>query len=207
MLFMPKEVKFFDLFDKQAENLLEGAQLFNKIINTPDISRDNVDKMHAIEHRGDEINHNILNMLNESFITPFDREDIFSLAQNMDNIIDGIYMITNRFYHYKIFTPAEESKKLASIIENSAKAVCKVVNFLRSNKNMKDTLKQCVEINRLENMADEIRDEAISRILNDENANPILVIKQKELFEEAENVTDMCEHVANVVESIIVKNN
>ncbi len=207
MLFMPKEVKFFDLFDKQAENLLDGAQLFNKIINTPDISRDNVDKMHAIEHRGDEINHNILNMLNESFITPFDREDIFSLAQNMDNIIDGIYMITNRFYLYKIFTPAEESKKLASIIENSAKAVCKVVNFLRSNKNMKDTLKQCVEINRLENMADEIRDEAISRILNDANANPILVIKQKELFEEAENVTDMCEHVANVVESIIVKNN
>ena len=207
MLFMPKEVKFFDLFDKQAENLLEGAQLFKKIINTPDISRDNVDKMHAIEHRGDEINHNILNMLNESFITPFDREDIFSLAQNMDNIIDGIYMITNRFYLYKIFNPAEESKKMASIIENSAKAVCKVVNFLRSNKNMKDTLKQCVEINRLENMADEIRDEAISRILNDENANPILVIKQKELFEEAENVTDMCEHVANVVESIIVKNN
>ena len=207
MLFMPKEVKFFDLFDKQAENLLEGAQLFNKIINTPDISRDNVDKMHAIEHRGDEINHNILNMLNESFITPFDREDIFSLAQNMDNIIDGIYMITNRFYLYKIFAPAEESKKLASIIENSAKAVSKVVNFLRSNKNMKETLKQCVEINRLENMADEIRDEAISRILNEENANPILVIKQKELFEEAENVTDMCEHVANVVESIIVKNN
>ncbi len=207
MLFMPKEIKFFDLFDKQAENLLEGAQLFNKIINTPDISRDNVDKMHAIEHRGDEINHNILNMLNESFITPFDREDIFSLAQNMDNIIDGIYMITNRFYLYKIFTPSEESKKLASIIENSAKAVSKVVNFLRSNKNMKETLKQCVEINRLENMADEIRDEAISRILNDEKANPILVIKQKELFEEAENVTDMCEHVANVVESIIVKNN
>lgn len=207
MLFMPKEVKFFDLFDKQAENLLEGAQLFNKIINTPDISRDNVDKMHAIEHRGDEINHNILNMLNESFITPFDREDIFSLAQNMDNIIDGIYMITNRFYLYKIFNPSEESKKLASIIENSVKAVSKVVNFLRSNKNMKETLKQCVEINRLENMADEIRDEAISRILNDENANPILVIKQKELLEEAESVTDMCEHVANVVESIIVKNN
>ena len=204
---MPKEVKFFDLFDKQAENLLEGAQLFNKIINTPDISRDNVDKMHAIEHRGDEINHNILNMLNESFITPFDREDIFTLAQNMDNIIDGIYMIANRFYLYKISNPSEESKKMASIIENSVSAVCKVVSSLRSNKNMKETLKQCVEINRLENMADEIRDEAISRILNDENANPILVIKQKELFEESEKVTDMCEHVANVVESIIVKNN
>ncbi len=207
MLFMPKEVKFFDLFDKQAENLLEGAQLLNKIINTPEINRDNVDKMHAIEHRGDEINHNILNMLNESFITPFDREDIFTLAQNMDNVIDGIYMIANRFYLYKINTPSEESKKLASIIENSVSAVCKVVNSLRNNKNIKETLKQCVEINRLENMADEIRDEAISRILNDDKANPILVIKQKELFEEAEKVTDMCEHVANVVESIIVKNN
>lgn len=207
MLFMPKEVKFFDLFDKQAENLLEGAQLLNKIINTPEINRDNVDKMHAIEHRGDEINHNILNMLNESFITPFDREDIFTLAQNMDNVIDGVYMIANRFYLYKINTPSEESKKMASIIENSVSAVCKVVNSLRNNKNIKETLKQCVEINRLENMADEIRDEAISRILNDDKANPILVIKQKELFEEAEKVTDMCEHVANVVESIIVKNN
>lgn len=207
MLFMPKEVKFFDLFDKQAENLLEGAQLLNKIINTPEINRDNVDKMHAIEHRGDEINHNILNMLNESFITPFDREDIFTLAQNMDNVIDGIYMIANRFYLYKINTPSEESKKMASIIENSVSAVCKVVNSLRNNKNIKETLKQCVEINRLENMADEIRDEAISRILNDDKANPILVIKQKELFEESEKVTDMCEHVANVVESIIVKNN
>lgn len=207
MLFMPKEAKFFDLFDKQAENLLEGAKLFNKIISAPEINRDNIDKMHAIEHRGDEINHDILNMLNESFITPFDREDIFTLAQNMDNVIDGIYMIANRFYLYRINQPSEESKKLADIIEKSVSAVCKVVNYLRSNKNMKDTLKQCVEINRLENMADDIRDEAISRILNDDKANPILVIKQKELFEEAEKVTDMCEHVAAVVESIIVKNN
>ena len=96
---------------------------------------------------------------------------------------------------------------MASITENSVSAVCKMVNSIRNNKNIKETLKQCVEINRLENMADEIRDEAISRILNDDKANPILVIKQKELFEEAEKVTDMCEHVANVVESIIVKNN
>lgn len=206
MLFMPKEVKFFDLFDQQAENVLEGAQLFNKIINTPEITRDNIDKMHAIEHKGDEINHNILNMLNESFITPFDREDILSLAQNMDNIIDGIYMITNRFYLYKIFEPADESKKLASTIEKSVTAMTKIVKFLRNKKNVKETLKQCVEVNRLENLADEIRDEAIARILNEANANPINVIKHKELIEEAEKVLDTCEYVANVVESIIVKN-
>lgn len=206
-MFMPKEMKFFDLFDQQASNLLEGATLFNQIISAPAITRDNVDKMHSIEHRGDEVNHNIINMLNESFITPFDREDILALANNMDNIIDGIYMITNRYFIYKLFTPSEEAKKFSAVIENSVKAVQKAVISLRSNKNMKETLKQCVEINRLENLADEIRDEAISKLLNDPKADPISVIKQKELFEAAELVTDMCEHVANVVESILVKNN
>jgi len=204
---MPKETKFFDLFDQQASNLLEGATLFNQLISAPAITRDNVDKMHSIEHRGDEVNHNIINMLNESFITPFDREDILALANNMDNVIDGIYMITNRYYIYKLFTPSEEAKKFSQVIENSVKALQKAVTSLRSNKNMKETLKHCVEINRLENLADEIRDEAISKLLNEPKADPILVIKQKELFEAAESVTDMCEHVANVVESILVKNN
>ncbi len=126
----------------------------------------------------------------------------------MDNVIDALYMIVNRFYLYKISAPSEESKKLADIIEKSVQALQKVVNSIRSNKNLKETLRQCIEINRLENLADEIRDEAISRILNDDkNANAITVIKQKELLEAAENVTDLCEHIANVVESIIVKNN
>ncbi len=208
MLFMPKETKFFDLFDAQVSNVLEGAELFKIIISTSAINRDNVDKMHAIEHKGDEITHNIINKLNESFITPFDREDILDLANNMDNVIDALYMIVNRFYLYKISAPSEESKKLADIIEKSVQALQKVVNSIRSNKNLKETLRQCIEINRLENLADEIRDEAISRILNDDkNSNAITVIKQKELLEAAENVTDLCEHIANVVESIIVKNN
>jgi predicted phosphate transport protein (TIGR00153 family) len=206
-MFMPKEMKFFDLFDKQMSVLLEGAQLFNEIINKSAISRDNVNKMHAIEHAGDEMTHTIINTLNESFITPYDREDILALANGMDDIIDGLYMIANRFYLYKLETPRDESKKLAEVILSSVEALQKAITLMRSNKNMKAVLKQCIEINRLENLADEIRDEAISRILNVDNSNPILVIKQKELFEAAESVTDSCEQVANVVESIIVKNN
>jgi uncharacterized protein Yka (UPF0111/DUF47 family) len=163
--------------------------------------------MHAIEHRGDEATHNILNTLNESFITPFDREDIMALANKMDDIIDGLYMIINRFYIYKIERASEESKKLSEIVRNCALALQKAITLMRSNKNMTEVLKQCIEINRLENMADEIRDEAISRILNDPDANPITVIKQKELLEAAESITDTCEHVANVLESILVKNN
>ena len=207
MLFMPKEVKFFDLFDVQATLVMESASLFKKFVCTPAITRDGVSKMHALEHEGDEACHNIINTLNESFITPFDREDILDLTNQMDNIIDGIYLITNRFYLFKINEPSKESKHLAEIIEKSAIEVAQAVMSLRSKKNIKKTLKHCVEINRLENLADDIRDEAISRILNDEKINPLLAIKQKELFEESEGVTDMCEHVANTISSILVKNN
>lgn len=207
MLFMPKEVKFFDLFDAQAAIVMECASLFKKIICTPEITRDMVSKMHSLEHDGDESCHNIINTLNESFITPFDREDILDLTNQMDNIIDGIYLITNRFYIFKIFTPSQESKHLAEIIEKSALEVSQAVMSLRSKKKIKETLKHCVEINRLENLADDIRDEALSRILNDEKINPLMAIKQKELFEESEGVTDMCEHVASTISSILVKNN
>ncbi len=207
MLFMPKEVKFFDLFDAQAAIVMECASLFKKIVCTPEITRDMVSKMHSLEHDGDESCHNIINTLNESFITPFDREDILDLTNQMDNIIDGIYLITNRFYLFKIFEPSQESKHLAEVIEKSAIEVSQAVLSLRHKKKIKETAKHCVEINRLENLADDIRDEAISRILNDEKINPLMAIKQKELFEESEGVTDMCEHVANTISSILVKNN
>lgn len=207
MLFMPKEVKFFDLFDAQASIVMECASLFKKIICTPEITRDKVSKMHSLEHEADEACHRIINTLNESFITPFDREDILDLTNNMDNIVDGIYLITNRFYLFKINQPSKESQHLAEIIEKSAIEVAQAVMSLRNKKKVKETAKHCVEINRLENLADDIRDEAISRILNDDKINPLMAIKQKELFEESEEVTDMCEYVANTISSILVKNN
>jgi predicted phosphate transport protein (TIGR00153 family) len=204
---MPKEMKFFDLFDKQTATMLEAAQYFVEIITKPEINRNTLDKMHSIEHRGDENTHTIINTLNESFLTPFDREDIMELANYMDDVIDGIHLITNRMYLYKIENPSEETKKLAEIIKKSVEALQIAVTALRNNKKMKDTLRQCIEINRLENLADEIRDGAISRLLNDPNTEPLFAIKQKEIWETAELVTDSCEKVANVLESILVKNN
>ena len=206
-MFMPKETKFFDLFDRQIDNVVKGAKLFRTIITQPAITADNVDKMHAIEHDGDEVNHRIIDKLNESFITPFDREDILDLSNSTDNIIDGIYMIAKRYYLYKLLTPGEYSHKFAAVIEDSVLALQKVVHGLKHKKHTKEVMEQCVEINRLENMGDILRDEAISNLLNDENANPIIVIKKKEMYETCEYVTDMCEHVANIVESILVKNN
>ena len=205
-MFMPKEVKFFDLFDKQAENLVKAAEFYKKLTDEAAFTPDNVRAMHELEHYGDELTHNIINTLNETFITPFDREDILALANRLDDIIDGIYLITNRFQLYKIEKPSEYSQKLANTIAQSTKAMQKALASLRSNKNMKETLFQCVEINRLENEGDVLRDEAISWLFENEK-DPIMVIKQKELFEEAETVTDFCEYVANLVESILVKNN
>ena len=205
-MFMPKEVKFFDLFDKQAENLVKAAEFYKKLTDEAAFTPENVRAMHELEHYGDELTHNIINTLNETFITPFDREDILALANRLDDIIDGIYLITNRFQLYKITKPTEYSQELGNTIAQSTKAMQKALASLRSNKNMKETLFQCVEINRLENEGDVLRDEAISWLFENEK-DPIMVIKQKELFEEAETVTDFCEYVANLVESILVKNN
>ena len=109
-------------------------------------------------------------------------------------------------YLYSISKPTEYSKKLADTIDHSTRALQKTVATLRSNKHMKDTYRHCVEINRLENEGDVLRDEAISNLFANEK-DPIVVIKQKELYEIAESTTDFCEHVANLVESILVKNN
>lgn len=205
-MFMPKEAKFFDLFDKQAENLVNAAEFYKKLVDEAAFTPENVRAMHEREHYGDELTHTIINTLNETFITPFDREDIMALANHMDDVVDGIYMITNRFCLYKISKPTEHSKKMAAVIAQSTKALQKALAALRNKKMMKETLLQCVEINRLENEADVIRDEAISELFEKEK-DPIMIIKQKELYEEAENVADYCEHTANVVESILVKNN
>ncbi len=205
-MFMPKEAKFFDLFDKQAENIVQAADLYQKLVNEAAFTPENVRAMHEKEHYGDELTHTIINTLNETFITPFDREDIMALTNHMDDIIDGIYMITNRFHLYKISQPTDFSKRLADTIAHSTKALQKALAALRHKKQMKETLLQCVEINRWENEADVLRDEAISSLFENEK-DPIMVIKQKELYEEAENVADYCEHTANVIESILVKNN
>lgn len=204
-MFLPKETKFFDLFDKQAENIVETAVFYKKLIDSGDFSPENVRAMHEREHYGDELTHTLINTLNETFITPFDREDILALSNQLDDIIDAFYLLTNRFHLYQIKHPTDFSKRMAATIEQTTKALQKTLASLRSNKNMKETLRQCVEINRLENEGDVLRDEAISYLFANEK-DPIMIIKQKELYEIAEHVTDSCEHIANLVESILVKN-
>ena len=205
-MFLPKEDKFFNLFDKQAENIVRAAEFYRKLAEDGAFTPENVRKMHEFEHYGDELTHTTINTLNETFITPFDREDILALANRLDDIMDNLYLLANHFYLYKISKPTEYSKKLAATLEQTTKALQKALATVRHKTRMTDTLRQCVEINRLENESDVLHDEAISYLFEHEK-DPIMVIKQKELYEIAESTTDYCEHVANMVESILVKNN
>ena len=124
----------------------------------------------------------------------------------MDDIIDGFYLITKRLVIYKIKEIPEEFKKFSHLLDRSAVTLQKMMHSLRSKKHMKDTVKYTVEINRLENEGDAMRDTAIMHLF-DSSKDPIYIMKWKELYEVAEHITDMCEHVANTVETIIVKNN
>jgi uncharacterized protein Yka (UPF0111/DUF47 family) len=203
-IFLPKEFNFFDLFEKQANFALDAAQCFKEFVSKGDLDEAMLKKMREIEHQGDDITHDILDRLNKTFITPFDREDIHSLAKELDDIIDMIYTIVNRMRVYKALGVDKNLVEFASVIEESVKAVACAVKGLRDMKHCKSVTEACVEINRLENVGDSMRDAMLADLFEG-TKDPIAVIKRKEIYQDAETVLDICEDVAHVVESILVK--
>ncbi|MDD5432099.1 MAG: DUF47 family protein [Candidatus Omnitrophica bacterium] len=202
--FFPREISFFDLFDKQIGYAVDAAKLFNQIVSKGEINEESHKKIRELEHLGDEAAHSIIDQLNKTFITPFDREDIHTLTKEIDDVIDMINTIMNRLVIYKISGKDKNLIEFASVIENSVIAVACAVNGLRNMKNFKSVSESCVEINRLENVGDSMRDKALAELFEKEK-NPIAVIKWKEIYQDAETVLDICEDVAHVVESLFVK--
>ncbi|MEI6079276.1 MAG: DUF47 family protein [bacterium] len=201
---MPKEPKFFDLFNKQAQNMYTAARLFNELVTSGNFSEDNVSKMHKIEQEGDILTHEISDMLNRTFITPFDREDIFDLANNLDNVVDAIDAITKRMGLYKLTTPDVYMKQFSVIIEQSSHALYQAVHHLKNTKQRTRICDHCHEVSGLENAADQVRATAIGELF-DKEKDPILVIKWKEMYENAEYAVDECEHTAKTIQAILVK--
>lgn len=203
--FLPREFNFFDLFEKQALCAVEAAANFKKLVGVNGLlDEKSLKEMHDLEHRGDELTHDILDRINKTFITPFDREDIHSLAKELDDIIDMIYTIANRMKTYKIKSPDKNLVEFAAVIEESVRAVDCAVKGLRDKKSLKSVQESCVEINRLENVGDTMRDKVLAELF-DTSKDPIDVIKRKEIYQDAETVLDICEDVAHVVQSILVK--
>ena len=199
--FLPREPRFFELFQEMAENLTVGArQLRDLLQDYRDVSA-NVQKIKGIEHKGDEIAHAVFIKLNSSFITPFDREDIHTLASSLDDVLDYINGAASRMVTYKISNPPPEAVELATLILRQSEELAKALTHLEKGDGLLDC---CVEVNRLENEADAIARAAIGRLFDTE-ANPIQLIKHKELLEVLEMATDKAEDAANVLETVVIK--
>jgi uncharacterized protein len=202
--FLPKEFNFFDLFDRQVDYAVSAADYFKELMSKGGVSEESLKKIEAIEHRGDEVSHEIFEHLNKTFITPFDREDIHALAKELDNITDMINTIVSRLWIYKLIAKEENMVRFACVISESVNAVSRAVKGLRTMKNSASIQEACVEINRLENVGDSMRDAMLAELF-EKAKDPITVIKLKEIYQDAETVLDICEDVTHVVGAIILK--
>lgn len=203
---IPREKKFFPLFDKAADNLVDIAKTLEKMVNNPDLEqrRKLIRDIERLEHHGDTICHEIFNELNSTFITPFDREDIHALNTALDDIIDYIHGSAKRIELYQIHEMTPAIRKLAELILQASEELNVAVRELRNMKKPGKVKEACVRINSIENHADDIFDTAIARLFEEEK-DAIRVIKMKEVLSNLETATDMCEDAANVIETIIVK--
>ena len=200
---IPREEKFFEFFDKAASNILDGAKVLVQMTDEQDGDLEKGWKqLEDLEHVGDKITHQIIRKLNRTFITTIDREDIHSLTVALDDVMDLIEAAAARMALYKIKRPTEEAKKLAQVILKSAEEIVKAISSLER---LDEVMEHCIEINRLENEADEVSREAIADLF-DKGHDPMDVIKWKEIYETMETATDRCEDVANIVEAVALKN-
>ncbi|HVN75955.1 MAG TPA: DUF47 family protein [Thermoanaerobaculaceae bacterium] len=202
--FLPKKVDFLDLFDRASVNIVQGVTLFREILEEPTDLPAKVEKLKALEHEGDRVTHEALAKLNATFITPFDREDIHSLATRLDDILDAADAAAQRLVVFHIKWIPQQLKALADLLVVSAQEVHKAVVVLHDSKRHKEAMAACVEINRLENEADVLHREALGELFAN-TPDAIEVLKLKDLYAFLEDATDRCEDVANTIETIILK--
>ena len=199
---IPWDTIFFDMFAAMSNNLIDAARaLVDLFADYRDVDA-KIEEIRRIEHLGDEMTHSIMRKLNQTFITPFDREDIHTLASSLDDVVDFINAACARILMYRITDPPSEAGTLARLILAQAEELGKAVSNLQKSELV---LARCVEINRLENEADQVSRVAIARLFEHET-DPITLIKIKELLEFLETATDKAEDVADVLETVVLKN-
>jgi predicted phosphate transport protein (TIGR00153 family) len=202
--FLPKTEDFITLFDMASANIVEAVCLFREVAGDLTRVATGIEKLKDLEHQGDRITHETLDKLNTTFITPFDREDIHTLATRLDDILDATDAAGQRLIVYRITKVPPKFLELADLLVESAKEVQKAVLALPDRKKLTSAITSCVEINRLENEADVVHREALAELFDNAH-DAIEVVKLKDLFSFLEEATDRCEDVANVIETIIMK--
>ena len=202
-----KNALFFDLFAKDTANLVEQSKRFNQLFLTTDKNElDNIIReIRDFEHKGDEITHQIFLELADNFITPFDREDIHALATSIDDVADHIHGCASRVQLYGVTDFSKPMELMSEVLLKQVMEIDSAIGDLRNMRNAQRVRDAIVRINSLENHADDIFDEAIARLFAEQD-NALVLMKQKEVLSGLETATDKCEDVANVLESILVKN-
>jgi predicted phosphate transport protein (TIGR00153 family) len=199
---IPKEVRFYDHFERQSEHIIQAARLLHELVHSFADARAKVAAIKEIEHQGDLVTHEIVRRLNTTFITPLDREDIHALATRLDDVLDYLEASAERLVVYRIKEPTSACRAMADVIVRTVAAMDHAIRCLRSND--PGFHGHAVEVNRLENAADNLLRDSLAALF-EEQGDPIEVIKWKEIYETMEIVTDRCEDVANVIEGIILK--
>ncbi len=205
-IFMPKNKIFFELFEKVANNVEKMGSLLKDVVGEPDFDKRAtlIGQLEDLEHANDDLTHNLFTELGRNFITPFDREDIHYLATSLDDVADYIYAAGKKINFYRVNPNDIGLQKFAELIEKGAEQVKIAVTGLRDMKNMRGITEALVKINSIENQGDDIFDFSIEKLFaNEPDAKE--VIKKREIYQVMEIVTDKCEDVSNVIESIIIK--
>jgi uncharacterized protein len=201
-VFVPRDREFFDLFEEAGRNILQAADLLDRMLRnypeTKELARDIL----ICEQEGDRITHDLIQRLNQTFVTPIDREDILELAAALDDIVDYTEEVADYLGLYKVEAPMEQAQRLAHILMQACRQISEAMPRLRD---FKDISHYTVEIHRLENDGDRVTREAIASLF-DNGIDPMVVIRWKDLFERLEDAIDATERVANVLSGVVIKN-
>lgn len=198
---IPREEKFYSDFMAMADQLRAGARMLEEMFAVDPPRLDKAHEIKEVEHKCDFLTHEIIQRLNKTFVTPIDREDIHSMAKTLDDVIDAIDDAAALVPLYRITTIRRGARDLAGVIVAQTEQIRMAVEALEPRRGL---LEHAVEINRLENEADRLHMGAVGQLF-DEERDPILVMKWKEIFDVLEDATDRCEDVANLLENIVVK--
>lgn len=205
-IFTPKSIIFFELFEKIATNVEKSGELFKKFVSEPDADKRSaiLQTLIDVEHHNDELTHNVFTELSRNFITPFDREDVHYLATALDDVVDFTYSAVKKINLYRINPNDTGILKMAELIDQGTTHVKNAVYELRDMKKIRNITEALVKINSIENQADDVFDMSIEKLFNTE-PDAKEVIKKRDIYQVMETITDKCEDVGNVIESIIIK--
>jgi predicted phosphate transport protein (TIGR00153 family) len=201
-ILIPRDKQFFELLEKESENVLLGSEALKDMIYYFREVPAKRERVKALEHRGDEIVHEIYQKLNKSFITPIDHEDISRLASSYDDVLDHIYAAANKLALYEVGEPTIVMKQFADIVLRSVEEIDAAFSNMR--KLSPEIDQRCTEVDRLENVADVLLNESVADLFK--GGDILKIVKLKEIYEELEEITDKCEDVGYVLRDIVMKN-